>query len=107
MSERTPARGGTDGPRKRSTSSAPQRRRPAQGGSTAARGSTAQRGSSGTTKPSQPTRLPPAQEKPAARVDVHDPDGVRLQKLLAAAGVGRPRTRPNPPRAGRVPPPPP
>jgi len=102
MSERTPARGGNDGPRKRSTSSAPQRRRPAQGGSTAARGSAAQRGSSGTTKPSQPTRLPPAQEKPAARVDVHDPDGVRLQKLLAAAGVGSRRTCENLISAGRV-----
>ena len=40
----------------------------------------------GTTKASQPTRLPQRPEKPA--VDVHDPNGVRLQKLLAAAGVG-------------------
>ena len=44
------------------------------------------RGGSGSTKPSQPTRAPqwPARDK----VDVHDPDGVRLQKLLAGAGVG-------------------
>ena len=45
-----------------------------------------QRGSSGNTKPSQPTAAPQWPRKPA--VDVHDPDGVRLQKLLAAAGVG-------------------
>lgn len=58
------------------------------------------RGSSGTTKPSQPTRLP---QRPApAPVDVHDPDGVRLQKLLAAAGVGSRRTCENLIAAGRV-----
>ena len=45
-----------------------------------------QRGSSGNTKPSQPTAAPQWPRRPA--VDVHDPDGVRLQKLLAAAGVG-------------------
>ena len=96
MSERMPARGGLDGPRKRSTSSAPQRRSAAGGRSAA------QRGSSGTTKPSQPTRLPPEQERPAAQVDVHDPDGVRLQKLLAAAGVGSRRTCENLISSGRV-----
>ncbi len=58
------------------------------------------RGRSGTTKPSQPTRLP---QRPApAPVDVHDPDGVRLQKLLAAAGVGSRRTCENLIAAGRV-----
>ncbi len=41
---------------------------------------------SGTTKPSQPTGVP--RERPREDVDVHDPDGVRLQKLLASAGVG-------------------
>ena len=102
MSERTPSRGGPDGPRKRSTSSAAQRRSAAGGGSAAARGSSAVRGSSGTTKPSQPTRLPPQRERPAGRVDVHDPDGVRLQKLLAAAGVGSRRTCENLISAGRV-----
>src|ERR1035437_2058044 len=96
MSERMPARGGLDGPRKRSTSSTPQRRSAGGGGSAA------QRGSSGTTKPSQPTRLPPEQERPAAQVDVHDPDGVRLQKLLAAAGVGSRRTCENLISSGRV-----
>ena len=40
----------------------------------------------GSTKPSQPTKLPRQTQKPS--VDVHDPDGVRLQKLLAGAGVG-------------------
>ncbi|MEO7751823.1 MAG: pseudouridine synthase [Terracoccus sp.] len=40
----------------------------------------------GSTKPSQPTRLPQRPDKPA--VDVHDPDGIRLQKLMAAGGVG-------------------
>ncbi len=45
-----------------------------------------ERGGSGTTKPSQPTRAPQWPSRPT--VDVHDPDGVRLQKLLAAAGVG-------------------
>ncbi|MGZ4600844.1 pseudouridine synthase [Oryzihumus sp.] len=58
------------------------------------------RGSSGTTKPSQPTRLP--QRPTPVPVDVHDPDGVRLQKLLAAAGVGSRRTCENLIAAGRV-----
>ncbi len=40
----------------------------------------------GNTRRSQPTRPKPEPQRPT--VDVHDPDGVRLQKLLAAAGVG-------------------
>jgi 23S rRNA pseudouridine2605 synthase len=40
----------------------------------------------GSTRRSQPTRPKPEPQRPT--VDVHDPDGVRLQKLLAAAGVG-------------------
>ena len=40
----------------------------------------------GSTKPSQPTKLPSRPASPP--VDVHDPQGVRLQKLMAAAGVG-------------------
>jgi 23S rRNA pseudouridine2605 synthase len=40
----------------------------------------------GTTRASQPTRSKAEPKRPV--VDVHDPDGVRLQKLLAAAGVG-------------------
>ncbi len=51
----------------------------------AGRGSTGAR-FAGSTKPSQPTRLPQRPDKPA--VDVHDPDGIRLQKLMAAGGVG-------------------
>jgi len=94
MSARRPPGGGGDGPRKRPTEG------PRTGGS--ARGGAAQRGSSGTTKPSQPTHLPPQRDKPTVKVDVHDPDGVRLQKLLAAAGVGSRRTCENLITAGRV-----
>ncbi len=54
----------------------------------------------GSTKASQPTKLPQRPNVP--RVDVHDPDGVRLQKLLAAAGVGSRRTCENLITAGRV-----
>lgn len=47
----------------------------------------------GSTRPGQPTRLPHRPAAPTtAAVDVHDPDGVRLQKLLAAAGVGSRRS---------------
>ena len=55
----------------------------------------------GNTRPSQPTR--PKAEPQRPTVDVHDPDGVRLQKLLAAAGVGlAPRLRePHHPGPGR------
>jgi 23S rRNA pseudouridine2605 synthase len=59
-----------------------------------------QRGSSGTTKRSQPTRVP--REAATPDVDVHDPDGVRLQKLLAAAGVGSRRVCENLITEGRV-----
>jgi 23S rRNA pseudouridine2605 synthase len=54
----------------------------------------------GSTKASQPTKLPPRRE--AAPVDVHDPDGVRLQKLMAAAGVGSRRVCENLIEQGRV-----
>lgn len=54
----------------------------------------------GSTKKSQPTKLPPRPHVPPA--DVHDPDGVRLQKLLAAAGVGSRRTCEDLISAGRV-----
>ena len=54
----------------------------------------------GSTKSSQPTKLPPRKDVP--QVDVHDPDGVRLQKLLAAAGVGSRRVCENLITAGRV-----
>ena len=55
----------------------------------------------GTTKPSQPTRLPKrAAQAPA--IHVHDPEGVRLQKLLAAAGVGSRRVCENLITQGRV-----
>jgi 23S rRNA pseudouridine2605 synthase len=54
----------------------------------------------GSTKAGQPTRLPERPRVPA--VDVHDPDGVRLQKLLAAAGVGSRRVCENLITEGRV-----
>ncbi|MGL4744921.1 MAG: pseudouridine synthase [Dermatophilaceae bacterium] len=64
-----------------------------------ARGSGRQ-GGRGTTRPSQPTR--PKSVPQRAAVDVHDPDGVRLQKLLASAGVGSRRVCENLIAAGRV-----
>jgi 23S rRNA pseudouridine2605 synthase len=54
----------------------------------------------GSTKPSQPTRLPERRDTP--QVDVHDPNGVRLQKLMAAAGVGSRRVCENLIEQGRV-----
>ena len=98
MSERKPSRGDT--PARRRTTGAPGAGAPRSGAPQ--RGNAPQRGSSGTTKPSQPTRLPPQREKPTVAVDVHDPDGVRLQKLLAAAGVGSRRTCENLITSGRV-----
>ncbi len=57
----------------------------------------------GSTKPSQPTALPDRKAgRAAVPVDVHDPDGVRLQKLLAAAGIGSRRACENLITAGRV-----
>ncbi|MEP7034897.1 MAG: pseudouridine synthase [Actinomycetota bacterium] len=94
MSARRPTSGGSDDPRKRPAE------RPRSGGP--ARDGAPQRGSSGTTKPSQPTRLPPQRDQSKVKVDVHDPDGVRLQKLLAAAGVGSRRTCESLITSGRV-----
>ena len=54
----------------------------------------------GSTKASQPTKLP--ERKAAPQVDVHDPDGVRLQKLMAAGGVGSRRVCENLIEQGRV-----
>ncbi len=65
------------------------------------RGGAPRHGSSGTTKKSQPTRLPQRSQGPSP-VDVHDPEGVRLQKLLAAAGVGSRRVCENLIAQGRV-----
>ena len=89
------------GPRR---SDRPQAGKGAHGGKGSARGGRPQRpqrGSAGTTKRSQPTGIP---RRPAPRhdVDVHDPDGVRLQKLLAAAGVGSRRVCENLITEGRV-----
>ncbi|NYI69074.1 pseudouridine synthase [Spelaeicoccus albus] len=50
----------------------------------------------GARRPGGPTRRPSRAQRRAApatpSVDVHDPDGVRLQKLLAAAGYGSRRS---------------
>ncbi|HEX6917262.1 MAG TPA: S4 domain-containing protein, partial [Phycicoccus sp.] len=54
----------------------------------------------GTTRASQPTRPKAEPQRPV--VDVHDPEGVRLQKLLAAAGVGSRRVCEDLIAAGRV-----
>ncbi|MGA8979028.1 MAG: pseudouridine synthase [Pedococcus sp.] len=70
------------------------------GGTSGGRPQRPERGSSGTTKKSQPTRVPREQATPD--IDMHDPDGVRLQKLLAAAGVGSRRVCENLITAGRV-----
>ena len=77
------------------------------GGSRKPMGSAAGSGKSprfaGSIKPSQPTALPDRKAgRAAVPVDVHDPDGVRLQKLLAAAGIGSRRACENLITAGRV-----
>ena len=54
----------------------------------------------GSTKASQPTKLP--ERKATPEIDVHDPDGVRLQKLMAAGGVGSRRVCENLIEQGRV-----
>lgn len=46
----------------------------------------AERGSSGRSRPGQPDLAPREPQRPT--IDVHDPEGTRLQKVLAAAGVG-------------------
>ncbi|GAB3871309.1 pseudouridine synthase [Terrabacter terrigena] len=54
----------------------------------------------GSTKASQPTKLPERRSTP--EIDVHDPEGVRLQKLMAAGGVGSRRVCENLIEQGRV-----
>lgn len=60
--------------------------RPQQGGRPPQGGGSGRARGTGTTRASQPTQTKREPQRPV--VDVHDPDGVRLQKLLAAAGVG-------------------
>src|SRR5690606_1499435 len=45
-----------------------------------------ERGTTGRTRPGQPDLAPP--EPTGPQIDVHDPKGTRLQKVLAAAGIG-------------------
>ncbi len=80
-------------PRQRGTGGGPARGgrpggqgRPAKG-SGPRRGRQPDRGTTGRTRKGQPELAREAPRR-APEVDVHDPDGVRLQKLLAAAGVG-------------------
>ena len=80
----TPPQNRRGGPAKKSSAGG-SGRGPASGGRPGAGGGGRARGV-GTTKKSQPTGLPNRPKQP--KVDVHDPDGVRLQKLLASAGVG-------------------
>lgn len=76
--------------------------RPVAGGKSGARsgGKSAGPRFAGSTKASQPTKLP--ERKAAPQVDVHDPEGVRLQKLMAAGGVGSRRVCENLIEQGRV-----
>jgi len=65
------------------------------------------RGQGGATRgkaaPQRPSRPAPARRAPATpTIDVHDPDGVRLQKLLAAAGLGSRRACEDLISSGRV-----
>ncbi|CAN7449308.1 pseudouridine synthase [Knoellia sp. LjRoot47] len=82
----TPPQSRRGGPAKKPSGGG--RGRPAQGGRApaGAGGGAGRPRGVGTTKKSQPTSLP--QRPKAKAVDVHDPDGIRLQKLLASAGVG-------------------
>ncbi|GCD19662.1 pseudouridine synthase [Cellulomonas algicola] len=66
--------------------------RPSHAGGTGkpARSGGAGRGGAGgraTQRPQRPSRPRPARE-PEVTIDVHDPEGVRLQKVLASAGLG-------------------
>ncbi len=79
--------------------SPPARRRPSGAGDKKPRPARGPR-FAGSTKPSQPTGLP--RRPTAAPVDVHDPDGIRLHKLLASAGVGSRRACEELIAAGRV-----
>ena len=73
-----------------------------QGGGGERRGPSGGIGRPGSRWPSGPTR--PAQRRPRSEpsVDVHDPEGVRLQKVLAQAGLGSRRACEELITAGRV-----
>ena len=74
--------------------------RPVAGGRSGSGGKATGPRFAGSTKASQPTKLP--DRKAAPEIDVHDPEGVRLQKLMAAGGVGSRRVCENLIEQGRV-----
>ena len=74
--------------------------RPVAGGRSGGGGKASGPRFAGSTKASQPTKLP--DRKAAPEIDVHDPEGVRLQKLMAAGGVGSRRVCENLIEQGRV-----
>lgn len=67
-------------------SGAPRGRGPHTGAGQRRRGPQPDRGTSGRSRPGQPDLAPPEPKTPT--IDVHDPEGTRLQKVLAAAGIG-------------------
>lgn len=93
---------GAGGPRRSTPGAKGRTGRPVAGGKSGARsgGKSAGPRFAGSTKASQPTKLP--ERKAAPQVDVHDPEGVRLQKLMAAGGVGSRRVCENLIEQGRV-----
>ncbi|WP_116113510.1 pseudouridine synthase [Austwickia chelonae] len=92
------ARRGSSGKPAHGSSGQGKKARQSSGGASAGRGRPARAGggqTGGKGRPVSGRRRTPMKTAPTPRtpvVDVHDPDGVRLQKLLAGAGVGSRRT---------------
>lgn len=72
--------GSSGAPRGRGPKKAPGERRPRRG--------QPDRGTTGRSRPGQPDLAPTPPEEARPTIDVHDPAGTRLQKVLAAAGIG-------------------
>lgn len=73
--------------------------KPSRGGKPTGRPTGGGRSGASRSAPSRPARPKPA---PEPTVDVHDPDGIRLQKVLATAGLGSRRACEDLIAAGRV-----